>query len=304
MPAAGLLDRNDADAYFKLFPQLLDQSITRRELIRPLTLERMLELLAAAREKDFMIVCHGHSEALLIKLTKESKTNFGVDELKILDTVQTTQSELAEAGTDFSRWRRILRRVEIEMPAGWRDLDGSRAGQLRRGVEQWLDNAADTLTLTRERLNQLVALAGRVQARGIDNIDFRGCDLGQKASVLGRFRRFFGAARMRAPQVTSFFGSLPFGTHLNAKAVSERAHHGTLYGEAPKRVAVSIKYDGYSAVLKGAAESEAAAVEWVTGHIGAFSKYSQKVPVHWLQTDPPAWPRSDHYKSNLTTAKA
>jgi hypothetical protein len=304
VPAAGLLDRNDADAYFKLFPQLLDQSIDRRELIRPLTLQRLLELLAAAREKDFMIVCHGHSEALLIKLTKESKTNFGLDELKILDAAQSTQQELPDAGTDFSRWRRILRRLEIEMPAGWRDLDDGRAGQLRRAVEQWLDNAADTLTLPRARLNELVALAGRVQARGIDNIDFRGCDLGQKPSVLARFRRFFGAARMRAPQVTSFFGSLPFGTHLNAKAVSERARDGTSYGEAPKRVAVSIKYAGYSAVLTGAAESEVAAVEWVAGHIGPFSKYSQKVPVHWLQTDPPAWPRSDHYKSNLTTAKA
>jgi hypothetical protein len=302
--AAGLLDRSDAVAYFKQFPQLLDQSVGRRELIRPLTFQRLLELMAAAEEAEFVVVCHGHSEALLINLTKESKQNVGVAELDILDTVQVTQRELAGAGTDLSRWRRILGRLEIEMPSGWRDLDGARAEQLRRGVEQWLDGAAQTLGITRQSLGDLVALIGRVQARGLGKVDFRGCDLGKKEKVLERFRRFFGARKLRAPEVTSFFGTLDFGTHLNAGAVRKLAQNGTTYGEAPNQVAIEIKYAGYSASLKGAAESKAAAVDWVANHIGAFTRYSQKVPVHWLQTSPAAWPGDRDYPLNLRTAVA
>ncbi|MGH6944845.1 MAG: hypothetical protein ACREH6_11570 [Geminicoccaceae bacterium] len=304
MGAAGLLDREDAVAYFKLFPPLLDQSVSRRVLIRPLTFERLLELMVDAKETDFVIVCHGHSDALLINLTKDSKTTVGVDELNILETVQTTQRELPSAGSDLSRWRRILGRLKIEMPPGWRELDSARVQELQSGVEQWLDGAATSLGLTRRSLSQLITLVERLQARGIGKVDFRGCDLGKKEKVLARFRRFFGARSMRAPQITSFFGKLDFGTHLNATAVRNLGRDGMVYGEAPKQVAIVVKYAGYSAALKGAAESKAAAVEWVAAHVGPFSDYKQRVPVHWLQTAPAAWPRDSEYRSNLTTVNA
>ena len=141
MAAVGLLDQNDAVRYFDRFPQLLDQSVERRVLIRPLTLERLLALMVDAEEEDFVIVSHGNPDGLVLPLTETTRVTAGEDVIKILLNALATIQEVPRAGSDLRRWRRILDRLDISGLDSARDLDDALRRQLETAVEQWLDGA-------------------------------------------------------------------------------------------------------------------------------------------------------------------
>lgn len=305
MPALGLFQDQRPRHYFERFPQILDQTVEGSAIIDPLTLERLLQLIVAAPEAqgDFFIVTHGHPDGLYVPLTRGTERDAHVDVIRILLIAATTQREAGSAGTSIRAWRRILERLGTRLPDNLTELDAAAVRQLRQSVEEWLNGTAGDMDISRAALDRLVALIGRVHGRRVGTVDFRGCNLGRKEDVLAAFKRFFAARRMRAPRVRSFFGTFDFGTHLNARAVRavDRKRGGRVYGAAPDRVAVAIRYVGHNAELDIAAESEGAAVAWLRARIGALDRYRRRVPLHWLQTTPPAFPRDDDYIANLRT---
>ena len=56
--------------YFQTFPQLLDLHISHVREIRPMTFERILQLMLDSDQKDFVIDVHGSAKGLSIPLAR------------------------------------------------------------------------------------------------------------------------------------------------------------------------------------------------------------------------------------------
>lgn len=63
------------------------------------------------------------------------------------------------------------------------------------------------LGLDRQDVQRLLDLMHKIRDKRIGCIEFRACNLGRNLHSLGTFRRFFGARRLGAPDLWSFFGS-------------------------------------------------------------------------------------------------
>ncbi len=83
-----------------------------------------------------------------------------------------------------------------------------------------------TLGIDRAGLGRILDLMQKVRAKRIDCIEFRACNLGRNTLGLDRFRRFFGARLLGAPDLHSFFGHGPVITDRKMLDTHERGHVG------------------------------------------------------------------------------
>ncbi len=73
---------------------------------------------------------------------------------------------------------------------------------------------------------RLRGLMQKVQAKRVHCIEFRACNLGRSAASLDVFRRFFGARRLGAPDLHSFFGLGPVVTGQKMLDTHAQGHRG------------------------------------------------------------------------------
>ncbi len=89
-------------------------------------------------------------------------------------------------------------------------------------------NAFDrkTLGIDQAALGRILDLMQKIRAKKIDCIEFRACNLGRDTLGLDRFRRFFGARLLGAPDLHSFFGHGPAITDPKMLDTHEKGHVG------------------------------------------------------------------------------
>jgi hypothetical protein len=154
--------------------------------VREASLTKLLSIMADSPHKRFILIIHGHSDGSGLLLR--------------------LTPEQAKPHTSYFDLARLM-----DIVGSGRELDRTDQGKMgvdRRGSHQILD------------------LMHKVQAKQIECIEFRACNLGRNASSLERFRRFFGAKLAGAPDLHSFFGSGPVSTDPRQLLTHTRSHNG------------------------------------------------------------------------------
>jgi len=82
------------------------------------------------------------------------------------------------------------------------------------------------LGLDKAGLGRILGLMQKVRAKKIDCIEFRACNLGRNTLGLDRFRRFFGARLLGAPDLHTFFGHGPVVTDPKLLDTHQKGHVG------------------------------------------------------------------------------
>jgi hypothetical protein len=82
------------------------------------------------------------------------------------------------------------------------------------------------LGIGRRDLGRILDLMHQVRAKKIDCVEFRACNLGRNKLSLDRFRQFFGARVLGAPDLHSFFGNGPVVTGQRGLDTHHQGHRG------------------------------------------------------------------------------
>jgi hypothetical protein len=299
MAAAFVMDRM-AVRYFQRFPQLLDLHVTDVKEIRPITFERVLQLMLDSDQKDFVIDVHGSAKGLSIPLARGTEISAVKQSLVILLQIDHIQQAVQQAGDDLRRWRGILRTIQSPQAD-----TASLVGEARALVEEWLDRRISALGLMAARVNELIRAMLRLQAKEIGKIEFRSCKMGQDQDALAIFREFFEAQRVGAPDVRSgiatvypHIGRGPMQALLRShpQAQVSRMADGSRFG---LRLRISPS-PSTEVTTFAAADSWGAVRQWIAAHIMGGTRYrSSGFPIHFLESDPPAFPADREYRNHI-----
>jgi hypothetical protein len=183
-------------AYFDKFTVLPPRSLSvgsTKALTGPASFETLVSAVAASSADRFVIVVHGHEDGsgLFLPLANRGRLPVGA---------RTTHDKLQR-----------LRTIAARTPAHIDDPD------------------RQTLQLRDAEIQRLIALMKTLQAKHIQAVEFRGCNLGRNVHSVAHFRSFFGAASFGAPNLHSFFGRDPVGTGANLMRTHAQSHQGTTY---------------------------------------------------------------------------
>jgi hypothetical protein len=138
----------------------------------PASLENLLHLLAQSAFGNFILIIHGYEDGSGLAIP-----------------LMHTHTSRTGAMTDHFHLQRLM---DLDDPQ--KNLPAAERAKLG------LSDAA---------IGQLLALRRKVREKRIDCIEFRACNLGRNKASLDRFREFFGARRLGAPDLHSFFGHGP-----------------------------------------------------------------------------------------------
>jgi hypothetical protein len=297
--AAFVLDRM-AVHYFQTFPQLLDLRISHAREIRPLTFERILQLMLDSDHKDFVIDVHGSAKGLSIPLARGTEISAVKQSLVMLLQIDHIRREAREAGDDLRRWQRILRIIQSPQADSVSQVETARSA-----VQDWITRRVTALGLSAARVQALIDAMLRLQAKEIRKIEFRSCKMGQDLDALATFREFFEAQRVGAPDVRSGIATVqphvgrgPMQALLrhHPQAQLARMPDGSRFG---LRVRISPSPSTDVATF-AAADSWGAVRQWIATHIMGGTRYrSGGFPIHFLETDPPVFPADREYRSHI-----
>jgi hypothetical protein len=297
--AAFVLDRM-AVRYFQTFPQLLDLQVTQVREIRPMTFERILQLMLSSDQKDFVIDVHGSAKGLSIPLARGTEIAAVKQSLVILLQIDHVQQAVREAGNDLRRWQRILRIIQAPQVDSVPQL-----GNARDSVEDWISRRVSALGLTAGRVNTLIQAMLELQAKDLQKIEFRSCKMGQDPDALHTFREFFEAKRVGAPDVRSGIATVNPHIGRGPMLALRRDHPQAEISTLPDgsrfglrlRISPSPSIDVSSFA---AADSWGAVRQWIARRIMGGTRYrTGGFPIHFLETDPPAFPADRAYRSHI-----
>jgi hypothetical protein len=297
--AAFVLDRM-AVHYFQTFPQLLDLRISHAREIRPLTFERILQLMLDSDQKDFVIDVHGSAKGLSIPLARGTEISAVKQSLVMLLQIDHIQREAREAGDDLRRWRRILRIIQAPQADSVSQVENARSA-----VQDWITRRVTALGLSAARVQALIDAMLRLQAKEIRKIEFRSCKMGQDLDALATFREFFEAQRVGAPDVRSGIaivhphvgrGTMHALLRMHPQAQIAHMPDGSRFG-LRLRISPSPSTD---VATFAAADSWGTVRQWIATHIMGGTRYrSGGFPIHFLETDPPVFPADREYRSHI-----
>jgi len=137
------------------------------------TLELLLELMVKSTASNFVLIIHGHVDGSGLYMpiapgqTKQSLEHWDLQKMMDVDAGQSTMGA----------------------------ADISRMG-FTTGVRGNFDH-----------FQKIMKLMQQVRNKKIDTIEFRSCNLGKNIMSLGRFRQFFGARQVGAPDLHTLFGN-------------------------------------------------------------------------------------------------
>jgi hypothetical protein len=315
---------SDAKKYFDTFPQLGNLTIQRVILLKPPNFENLMDLMLASNQKNFVIDAHGNSNGLTMPLASATRISATKTALFILTGIEYIQSLIRTAkesdtfwgrasGMDLAGWRRI---VEVLHSKTWQQMVGpswptvtprvSDVDAAKRIVQARLNSLVDSLfpgkfANKQDRVNRLINKMLRLQAQGIREIQFRACNIGKDPNSLYEFRKFFGADHLCAPDVRSGMGPLRrFDISRGAVDRLARKRRTQVFNMPSGRLAILINVLNHEFEAFCAADVQAAVNEWVATHIMARSAYRRGAfPIHFLQTQPPAFPLNNDYAAHI-----
>jgi hypothetical protein len=311
---------HDADgrAYFTTFPRLGDLTVRKATILSPRTFENLIDHMLASDSKNFVVDAHGDPDGLHMHLGRGTAVSATGTALFMLDGIEhiRTMMRLAEDNTsiwarasdaELDSWRRIVDAMHTKQ---WRRIKGwpqqaprvDTVAAARSLITARLGAVADGLFPggPRSRVDALVRKMTRLRAKGLREIQFRACNIGQRDGTLRDFRRFFGADHLCAPKVRSGFGtsSLTVSAHT-AEALARRSL-AQVYDMPGGRFVIVVKVDGHRFTATSAADTAAAASEWVAAHLMAKSRYRRGAfPIHFLEATPAAFALDPEYAAQV-----
>jgi hypothetical protein len=338
LPAEALVSDQMAVEYFTTFPQLLEVRVTRAHLIArshsDMTFERILDLMLASKDEDFIIDLHGNEVGIFAKLAKGSSIDATKMALLMLMQLAHIKQAMRDAGGDLARWKETLAEIEPAIRAlrnmaktmtkrkagvpnvdiNWQfkpsEIDEQGVEFARVTARAWVDGMVKGLDLKEAKVDELIDKMLRLQKRELTRIEFRSCKMGKDLDALWVFRKFFGSKRVGAPDVRSGIGKLtppPRGTNLGPGAI-DFLLRGTplakVYGDVKgKRLAIHLTIapsPRTDVTVVWAADSSTAVTEWVAEHIMERTKFNPRsIPIHFLELTPPVFPKDPEYRLHI-----
>ena len=250
LQAAALVLDQAAQNYFLTFPQFGSLHINNVQLVQPLHFSRLLSMMLASGERDFVLDIHGWTDnldgsvGLRMPLHPATGVRCNRRTLRILSYIGHLQQLMRQAESaaeeppaegfigrlrqarqqsPLERWNQILeivRRQKARLPTADQTSPDGRCtdvAEARRRIELWLDILsgelfpAGNLAQKRARAQSLVNQMGQLRSQNIHQIQFRACRLGSDRQTLYEFREFFEAQSVCGPDVRSFFTSPGLG---------------------------------------------------------------------------------------------
>ena len=318
--AAGLYLTDAAKEYFEAFgiaPLTVPKGKTAR--IKPETFESIMDLMLGRfkDEDDFVIQAHGTSSGFALDLSTGQKGVASVPTLVSLRKIIELRTALQAAGSDLEALKRIVRtRLEggqQPVPAADPANPASVAVAVvenKRKIETEIDLLKKRAGITDEAVAaRIVGKMNELRKKQRNRIELRTCNMGRFQPVLDFFRELFNVKILRAPNHFSAFGHFtPAAPRNNASYDKFLKAHGRNF---PYRLSGGqfvfdfIGLPNFEALTPSAASSDAAVAEWAKDFLGTAGKIDvSKFPVHFLTTDPPAFPQETRYKDRIKQSPA
>jgi len=318
--AAGLYLTDAAKEYFEAFgipPLTVPKGNTAR--IKPATFEAIMDLMLVRfkNEDNFVIQAHGQPSGFALDVTTGQTGVATVPTLVSLRKVIDLRTELQAAGNDLEVLKRIVRtRLEgVQQPVPAADPNNAASvavavAENKRKIEAEIDLLKKRAGINDESvIGRIVGKMNELKKRQRNRIELRTCNMGQFQPVLDFFRELFNVKILRAPNHFSAFGHFtPAAPRNKASYDKFLKAHGRNF---PYKFATGqfvfdfIGLPNFEAQTPSAGTSDAAVVDWAKEYLGTSGKIEvSKFPVHFLTTDPPAFPQETKYKDRIKQSPA
>lgn len=301
-----VMDKAGQD-YFTTFDTLDPLQVTKIAMIKPLTYEKLLDLLMDTRfdkENDFLIQAHGepYGFAFSITTSQGSKADSAAHILRTLMQAAVLIAAYKAAGDDLAKLKAVMKDIMKVDPKP--DVDSAKAA-----IERKIDEMKSAIDIKSDddilRVAKKMADVRKKQ-RGI--IELRTCNMGLSKDTLEFFREQFNANSLGAPNVYSAFGRCRTDIGPEAMKSFIRNHpekealvkfDGLQFGFAWKQV-----HNKYEVTTFSAALNQAVVKAWVTKYIMGGKKFqADDFPVHFLISTPALFPRDDSYNGRIVRVK-
>lgn len=307
LPAVGLVMDKAGQDYFTTFDTLDPLQITKIEMIKPLTYEKLLDLLMDTRfekENDFLIQAHGepYGFAFSIVTGQAAGKDSAAHTLRTLMSLATLIAAYKAAGDDLDKLKAVMKDIMKVDPK--LDVDSAKAE-----IEREIDRQKKLIGITSDddilRVAKKMAEVRKKQ-RGI--IELRTCNMGVTKDTLEFFRQQFNANSLGAPNVYSAFGRCK--TDIGPSALKNFIQNhpekeglfqvgndqfGFTWVQVPNR---------FAATTFSAALNQAVVKAWITNFIMGGKKFqAADFPVHFLISRPALFPLDPKYKGRIIRVK-
>jgi len=318
--AAGLYLTDAAKEYFEAFgipPLTVPKGNTAR--IMPATFESIMDLMLVKfkDEDSFVIQAHGQASGFALDVTTKQTGVATVPTLVSLRKVIELRAELQAAGNDLEVLKKIVRTrlegAQQPVPA----IDPSNPGSVAVAVSENKRKIEAEIDLLKKRagindesvIARIVGKMNELKKKQRNRIELRTCNMGQFQPVLDFFRELFNVKILRAPNHFSAFGHFTPAAPRNKASYDQFLKaHGRNF---PYRLSSGqfvfdfIGLPNFEARTPSAASSDSAVLDWAKEYLGTSGKIEvSKFPVHFLTTDPPAFPQEIKYRDRIKQSPA
>ena len=316
--AAGLYLTDAAKEYFETFgvpPLTVPKGKTAR--INPQTFESIMDLMLDKfkDEESFVIQAHGQPSGFALDITTGHSGVATQPALISLRKIVELRNELKAAANDLEALKLIVKTKLGQEPAVADDPKNpasvARAvTENKQKVETEIDRLKKQAGISDEAvIARLVQKMQQLKQKPRKRIELRTCNMGRFQAALDFFRELFNAKILRAPDHFSAFG------HFTPPAPRNRASYDKFLKAHGRNFPYTVNggqfvFDfiglpNFEAQTPSAATSDAAAVDWAREFLGNGAKIeANKFPVHFLTTDPPAFPQETRYKDRIKQSPA
>lgn len=308
LPAvAFVMDKNGED-YFKIFDTLDPLLVTKTEMIKPLTYEKLLDLFLDKKfetEKDFVIQAHGTPKGFAFPIAtvqgKGAGSTAQTHLLLQLVTLDALITAFNAAGDDLAKLNGVLKNV-MKVDAA------PDAAAAKLTIKREIDRQKGVVGLTGDAdIARVVKKMSDVRQKKRGTIELRTCNMGVLTNTLNFFRTEFNAESLGAPDKYSAFGTCVPSIGPNAmKDFRKNNPDAKLFTAVEDQFGFTFSNitDQWTVTTTGAAINIAAVKSFVTGFIMGGKKFqANNFPIHFLLSHPAIFPLDPAYKSSIKRVK-
>ncbi|MBV9210690.1 MAG: DUF4157 domain-containing protein [Acidobacteria bacterium] len=307
LPAVALVMDKAGQDYFTTFDTLDPLQITKIEMIKPLTYERILDLLMDARfekESDFLIQAHGEPYGFAISIVpgQAAGKDSAAHTLRQMMSLAVLIAAYKAAGDDFAKLKAVMKDIMKVDPKPFPDETKAEIEReiFRQKKLIGIDSDDDILRVVKKMADV------RQKQRGI--IELRTCNMGVSPASLEFFREQFNANSLAAPNLYSAFGRArpDIGASALKNFIKNHPEKEGLvqvgseqFGFTWQQVPNKFEVFTFSAAL-----NQAVVKSWVTAFIMGGKKFqATDIPVHFLISRPALFPLDAKYKGRIIRVK-
>jgi len=317
--AAGLYLTDPAKQYFETFgiaPLTVPKGKTAR--IKPETFEAIMDLMLGKfqDEEDFVIQAHGVPNGFALDITTGQKGVATQASLISLRKVVELRRDLTLAGNNLETLKQIVR---TKLQGGQEPVlpvDPGSPASVAVAVEENKKKIETEIDLLKKRggitdeavITRIVQKMDDLRRKQRNRIELRSCNMGRFQPVLDFFRGLFNARILRAPDHFSAFGLfIPTAPRNQGSYDNFLKAHGRNFPYRLGGGQFAFDFIGlphFQVQTPSAATSDAAVMDWAKEYLGNGKIEANQFPIHFLTTDPPAFPQETRYKDRIKQSPA